>query len=96
MLCCKFVLNRFWTSDVLNMNGRNPFIALMILWDYILDHDNSEEKTKLILDRRGVHSAGSLAAKYGQGPFGSVGIPPFPQRSENAILTCRSTAHTSR
>lgn len=27
------------------MNGRDPFIALMIRGNYILDHDNSEEKT---------------------------------------------------
>lgn len=44
MLCCKFIFNRFWTNDVLNMNGRDPFIALMIRGNYILDHDNSEEK----------------------------------------------------
>ncbi len=49
MLCCKFVFNRFWTNDLFNMNDRDPFIALMIRWNYILDHDNSEEKPSSLL-----------------------------------------------
>jgi hypothetical protein len=47
MFCCKFVFNRFWTNDLFNMNGRDPFITLMILWDYIPDRNNSEEKKAL-------------------------------------------------
>ncbi len=60
------------------MNGRDPFLALMILWDYILGHNNSEEKPSSSLIGVEFIAQVPLLLSTVRGPFGRAGIPPFP------------------